>query len=45
MAELVDSGVDQAPLAVQVLEHNASPLPATDPSYQRIYYREYRQTR
>ena len=40
VAQLVDSGVDQAPLAVQVLDHNASPLPASDPSYQRIYYRD-----
>jgi hypothetical protein len=35
----VDSGVDQAPLSVQVLNTNSQPLPPTDPSYQRIYYR------
>jgi len=40
VAAPVDSGVDQAPLSVQVLDHNSAPLPATDPSYQRIYYRD-----
>jgi hypothetical protein len=39
-ARPVDSGVDQAPLAVQVLDANSNPLPDTDPSYQRIYYRD-----
>jgi hypothetical protein len=36
----VDSGVDLAPLSVQVLDKNSNPLPDTDPSYQRIYYRD-----
>jgi hypothetical protein len=36
----VASGVDQAPLAVQVLDANSNPLPDTDPSYQRIFYRD-----
>ena len=40
VAAPVDSGLDQAPLSVQVLDNNSQPLPATDPSYQRIYYRE-----
>ena len=31
--------MDQAPLSVQVLNTNSQPLPPTDPSYQRIYYR------
>jgi hypothetical protein len=43
-ARPVDSGLDQAPLSVQVLaEINGStgpPLPFTDPSYQRIFYRD-----
>ena len=43
-AHPVDSGVDQAPLSVQVLSENEDgstgpPLPPTDSSYQRIYYR------
>ena len=38
-AQPVDSGVDQAPLSVQVLNTNSQPLPPTDQSYQRIYYR------
>jgi hypothetical protein len=36
----VASGVDQAPLAVQVLDANSNPLPDTDASYQRIFYRD-----
>jgi hypothetical protein len=40
IAAPVDSGVDQAPLSVQVLDNNSEPLPASDPSYQRIYYRD-----
>jgi len=40
VARPVDSGVDQAPLAVQVLDADSKPLPVTDPSYQRIYYRD-----
>jgi hypothetical protein len=35
----VDSGLDQAPLSVQVLDGNSNRLPDTDPSYSRIYYR------
>src|SRR5262249_52814833 len=43
-AQLVDSGLDQAPLSVQVLSENSDgtqgpALPTTDPSYQRLYYR------
>jgi hypothetical protein len=38
-ARPVDSGVDQAPLLVQV-EENSKFLPSTDSSYQRIYYRD-----
>jgi hypothetical protein len=38
-AQPVDSGVDQAPLSVQVQITGGSDLPFTDPSYQRIYYR------
>ncbi|MGO9386308.1 MAG: hypothetical protein ACLP4W_30695 [Mycobacterium sp.] len=40
VARPVSSGVDQAPLLVQVLDGNSNPLPVTDPSYQRIYYRD-----
>lgn len=40
VARPVASGVDQAPLLVQVLDANSSPLPASDPSYQRIFYRD-----
>ncbi len=41
----VDTGIDQAPLSVQVLSTNSDggsgpALPFDDPSYQRIYYRE-----
>ena len=39
VAAPVDTGIDQAPLSVQVLDTNSEPLPPTDPSYQRIYYR------
>jgi hypothetical protein len=39
IAAPVDSGLDQAPLSVQVLDRNSNPLPDTDPSYPRIYYR------
>jgi hypothetical protein len=39
-AQPVSSGVDQAPLAVQVQDANSKVLPSTDPSYQRIYYRD-----
>jgi len=44
IAAPVDSGLDQAPLSVQVLSENEDgstgpPLPPTDSSYQRIYYR------
>jgi hypothetical protein len=39
IAAPVDSGLDQAPLSVQVLDNNSQPLPDTDPSYQRIFYR------
>ena len=39
-ARPVASGVDQAPLSVQVLDANSNPLPDTDPSYQRIFYRD-----
>jgi hypothetical protein len=39
VARPVDSGVDLAPLSVQVLNANSQPLPDTDPSYPRIYYR------
>jgi len=43
-AQPVDSGVDQAPLSVQVLSENEDgstgpPSPPTDPTDQRIYYR------
>jgi hypothetical protein len=38
-AQPVDSGLDQAPLSVQVQITGGSDLPFTDPSYQRIYYR------
>ena len=39
--EPVDTGIDQAPLSVEVLDNNSSsnPLPIDDPSYQWIYYR------
>jgi len=40
VARPVSSGVDQAPLLVQVLDAGSNPLPVTDPSYQRIYYRD-----
>ena len=40
VAAPVDTGIDQAPLSVQVLDTNSEPLPTTDPSYQRIYYRD-----
>jgi hypothetical protein len=45
VATPVDSGVDQAPLSVQVLSLNPDgsqgpPLETSDPSYARIYYRE-----
>jgi hypothetical protein len=36
----VASGVDQAPLAVQVLDASSNPLPGNDPSYGRIFYRD-----
>lgn len=36
----VDSGLDQAPMSVEVLGAVSSVLPPNDPSYQRIYYRE-----
>ena len=36
----VDSGLDEAPLMVEVLDNNNNELPFTDPSYQRIYYRD-----
>ena len=43
-AEPVDSGLDQAPLSVQVLSEingaTGPALPSDDPSYQRIYYRD-----
>ena len=45
VAAPVDSGIDQAPLSVQVLDNNSEPLPPTDPSYQRIYYRARHTTR
>jgi hypothetical protein len=38
-AQPVESGVDQAPLSVQVLDGNSNPSPDTGPSYQRIHYR------
>jgi hypothetical protein len=40
VATPVDSGMDQAPLSVQVLDAHSNPLPAGDPSYQFVYYRE-----
>ena len=35
IAAPVDTGIDQAPLSVQVLDTNSKPLPISDPSYQR----------
>jgi hypothetical protein len=40
IAQPVDSGIDQAPLSVQVLDANGSVLPVTDPHYARLYYRQ-----
>jgi hypothetical protein len=40
VAALVDTGIDQSPLSVQVLDANSNPLPLTDPHYARIYYRQ-----
>ena len=36
----MDSGIDQAPLSVQVLDANSNVLPVTDAHYARIYYRQ-----
>ena len=40
VARPVDSGVDQAPLSVQVLDAEGNTLPGNDHSYKRIYYRD-----
>jgi len=40
IATPVNSGVDQAPLSVQVLDTNGNALPVTDPHYARLYYRQ-----
>jgi hypothetical protein len=40
IAQPVDSGIDQAPLSVQVLDANSNVLPVTDSHYARIYYRQ-----
>jgi hypothetical protein len=40
IAQPVDSGIDQAPLSVQVLDTNSNVLPVTDSHYARIYYRQ-----
>ena len=39
-AQPVISGIDQAPLSVQVLDANSNVLPVTDPHYARFYYRQ-----
>jgi len=40
IAQPVNSGIDQAPLSVQVLDTNGNVLPVADPHYARIYYRQ-----
>ncbi len=40
IAAMVASGIDQAPLSVQVLDANSNVLPVADPHYGRIYYRQ-----
>ncbi len=42
VAQPVDSGIDQAPLSVQVLDTNGNVLPVTDSHYARLYYRQKR---
>jgi hypothetical protein len=39
-ARPVNSGVDQAPLSVQVLDSDGNTLPGKDKRYKRIYYRD-----
>jgi RTX calcium-binding nonapeptide repeat (4 copies) len=40
IAQPVNSGIDQAPLSVQVLDTSSNVLPVADPHYARIYYRQ-----
>ena len=40
IAQPVDSGIDQAPLSVQVIDGNGNVLPTDDPHYARLYYRQ-----
>ncbi len=40
IATPVSSGIDQAPLSVQVLDDNGNVLPVSDAHYPRLYYRQ-----